>query len=88
MTTPKVVVGDGFSNATYAPRISLALRAAVPIFQHVWLDGLVSWTYSPFAHTSDFASGKSDVVAPEQIALPGEPSSGYVLGVGLRVGAK
>ena len=91
MTSPKVVVGDNFSAATYAPRISLALRIAIPVFEHVWLDGHAGMTYSPFAHGGDFAAGKTmatEVVSAEQIALPGEPSSGYVLGIGLRVGAK
>jgi len=88
--TPKVYVGDNFSAATYAPRIALAVRVAVPLFEHVWLDGLAGLTYAPFAHGSVFETGASasDPVSPELVALPGEPSTGYVLGIGIRVGAK
>jgi len=86
--TPKVYVGDSFSAATYAPRIAFALRVAVPLFEHVWLDGLAGLTYAPFAHGSVFATGSNEMIAPELVALPGEPSTGYLLGIGIRVGAK
>ncbi|MDQ3341687.1 MAG: hypothetical protein M4D80_41585 [Myxococcota bacterium] len=87
-TAPKYYVGDGFSIATYAPRIALALRIAVPLFEHVWLDGSAGYTYAPFAHGSSFESPNDAGIAPELVALPGEPSGGYAIGVGLRVGAK
>ena len=89
-TMPKTYVGDSFSAATYAPRLALALRVAVPLFEHVWLDGLAGFTYSPFAHGGVFDPDPkvADIIAPELVAMPGEPSSGYVLGVGIRVGAK
>jgi hypothetical protein len=90
-TDPKIHVGDNFSAATYAPRVSLALRVAVPVFEYVWLDGLAGVTYAPFGHAEPFAAGETmatDLAPPEQLALPGEPATGYVLGIGLRVGAR
>jgi hypothetical protein len=85
----KVFVGDNFEAINYAPRISLALRVAVPLFEHVWLDGLVGWTYTPFAHGSAFeAEPMADPLTPEAIALPGEPSTGFSIALGLRVGAR
>jgi hypothetical protein len=81
--TTNVYVGDGFETANITPRFSLAVRLAVPLFQHVWLDGLAAWTFSPFVHSDEYAA----VVPDDQIALPGEPNSGYVLGIGLRLGA-
>jgi hypothetical protein len=85
----KLFVGDNFSATTYTPRIALALRVAVPLFRHVWLDGLAGLTYSPLSHTSAFETPSSDpALANAAISMPGEPSSGYVLGVGIRVGAK
>jgi hypothetical protein len=86
--SPKYYVGDDLSVATYAPRIALALRIAVPLFEHVWLDGLAGYTYAPFAHGSVFEAAADVAIAPELIALPGEPSSGYAIGIGLRVGSK
>jgi hypothetical protein len=90
-TTPKLYVGDNFKASTIAPRVAVALRVAVPLFEHVWLDGLAGWTYTPFAHTESF--GTTGMIDPNTtpgvlVALPGEPSSGYVLGIGLRVGPR
>ena len=86
---PKYYVGDDFSITTYAPRISLALRIAVPLFEHVWLDGSAGYTYAPFSHGSSFETVVDDAIVPaELVALPGEPSGGFAVGIGLRVGAK
>jgi len=84
-----VYVGDGFEHATYAPRIAVALRIAVPLFAHVWLDGLASVSYAPFGHGEVFAPTAMPVtmIPPEAVALPGDPSRGFQLGIGLRVGA-
>lgn len=89
-TAPKLVVGDNFSASTYTPRLALALRVAVPLFEQVWLDGLAGITVSPFAHDGVFEADKvaSEMFGAEAIALPGEPTSGYVLGIGLRWGAR
>jgi len=89
-------VGDAFSRTTLTPRIAAAVRLAVPLFDHVWLDGLASVTFAPFGHTGSFAA--SPVVDPTNpgdvpvtelslLALPGESSGGLLLGVGLRIGA-
>lgn len=89
--SPKLHVGDNFKASTIAPRVSVALRVAVPLFEHVWLDGLAGWSYTPFAHTEAFRVEKMidpNTTPPDLVALPGEPGSGYVLGIGLRVGAR
>ncbi len=82
-----VYVGDGFDTATYTPRLSFGLRISVPLFEHVWLEGVASYALMPFAHASAFQAEKvPTTTTADQIALPGEPSSGWVLGVGLRAG--
>lgn len=84
----KLYVGDGFETATYTPRISLALRISVPLFHRVWLDGLVSYALMPLGHGDAYQATKAPpMTSADQIALPGEPSAGWGLGVGLRVGA-
>jgi hypothetical protein len=85
-----LAVGDHFTHSTIAPRATAALRVAVPLFDHVWLDGIASVTYSPLAHGDDFAAGVPPPVGtlPADIALPGEPAATFHLGIGLRVGAK
>jgi hypothetical protein len=84
-----VYVGDGFDHATYSPRIAVALRVAVPLFAHVWLDGLASVSYAPVGHDDVFAptAMPATMIPPELVALPGEPSRSFQLGIGLRVGA-
>jgi hypothetical protein len=74
----------------YTPRLAATLRLALPLFDHVWLDGLASLSVSPFAHADGFASdvpsnGPSKGV--DVYALPGEPPAVIQLGVGLRIGA-
>jgi hypothetical protein len=86
-------VGDRFSRTTYTPRLGGALRLVVPLFDHVWLDGLASITFGPFGHTDDFtvttlADGTVPGGAPPtEVALPGESRRALVLGIGIRVGA-
>ncbi len=86
--TGKLYVGDKFETATYTPRISIALRISIPLFQHLWLDGVASYTLMPFGHSDAFepATAPSGLTAKE-VALPGEPGAGLVLGVGLRLGS-
>ncbi len=87
--TQKLYVGDNFRATTYTPRISLALRVAVPLFDHVWLDGLAALMFLPGGHGGEFATeGPNNQSTLGLTSLPGEPSSGYLLGVGLRVGAR
>jgi hypothetical protein len=75
--------------ASHQPRVAAALRIAIPLFEHVWLDAIASVTYVPFAHADPF------VVDPEALpqgtdpalyTLPGEPVTSMQLGIGLRVG--
>jgi hypothetical protein len=81
---------DGQRTRTYTPRLAAGLSIAVPLFEHVWLDGIASVTYAPFGHVEPFAA--PDQGAPSKfdagkLALPGEPRAMVQLGVGLRVGA-
>lgn len=86
--TAKILVGDHFETATFTPRISLALRVAVPLFSRVWLDGIAAFEGMPLGHTSQFAPEKAPAgTTADMVALPGEPSSSWTLGVGLRLGA-
>ena len=79
-------VGDGLDESSYTPRLALALRVAVPLFSHVWLDGLASATFAPFGHRDDYG-GSSGMPGTSAFPLPGEPGTGIQLGVGLRVGS-
>jgi hypothetical protein len=86
-TANTIYVGDGFDTATYTARITLGLRISVPLFRHVWLEGAASYALMPFAHATAFQAEKvPTMTTADQIALPGEPSSGWILGVGLRAG--
>ena len=88
-STNAIYVGDGFHVATYTPRVEAALRVAVPLFAHVYLDGIASVTLAPFGHGGAYVPMSSPPgVPPDQIALPGDPVATYVLGLGLRVGAR
>ena len=75
---------------SYAPRLAAALRIALPLFDHVWLDGIASYTYSPLGHVAAFPSIDKVAGPPDELAkraLPGEPSGALQLGIGLRIGA-
>jgi hypothetical protein len=90
MGDTKSYVGDGFRVLTYGPRVALALRVAVPLFEHVWLDGIASLTLMPFNHADAYpplTAPQPDYVPVDQVLLPGEPGSALQLGVGLRIGA-
>jgi hypothetical protein len=91
----KVFVGDKFAESTISPRFSAGVRVAVPLFEHVWLDGLASVAAAPLAHVDPFATatmpgmnGTGTVPGPEFASLPGEPTLGVWLGIGLRIGAR
>ncbi|HET7499515.1 MAG TPA: hypothetical protein VFK02_00875 [Kofleriaceae bacterium] len=75
--------------ASYQARTAAALRIAVPLFDGVWLDGIASITYVPFAHADPFnldPKGLPLLPDPSLYMLPGEPTSTVQLGIGLRVG--
>jgi len=81
-------VGDNFSATTYTPRVSAALRIAIPLFDHVWLDGLAAATVAPFGHSDDYAPAPDGTTMNGAgFPLPGDPLFGVQLGVGLRLGA-
>ncbi len=79
-------VGDGLDESSFTARLALALRVAVPLFRHVWLDGLASVTLAPFGHREDYGSPATQT-SPGAFPIPGEPSRSIQLGIGLRVGA-
>ncbi len=91
----KVFVGDSFSTTTLSPRLSAGVRLAVPLFEHVWLDGAFSVAASPLSHGDRFAN-TGEMVSPDgtvvpgqgEFSLPGEPTFGMWLGIGLRVGGR
>jgi len=81
--TPRV--GDNFSAATWTPRAAATVRVAVPLFDHVWLDGTIAGELAPggagpYTATSDPAVGPAPTI-------PAEPGAWLAIGVGLRVGA-
>ena len=76
--------GGSFDAETWTPRAAASLRVAVPLFDHVWLEGtaaadLTVGAHGPFMGAPDAAGNV--------VTVPGEPSAGITLGVGLRVGA-
>ncbi len=59
----------------------------MPLFAHVWLDGVASAQVEALGHDQPFPAMRSPAgVPPDQIALPGEPIATLQLAVGLRVG--
>lgn len=94
--TGKTFVGDHLDEATVTPRLAASIRIAVPLFEHVWLDGLVGIQLAPFGHSDPFGStsglNADGTMDPntgmvDQLALPGEPGHGWRIAIGLRVGA-
>jgi hypothetical protein len=84
--TGVVVPVDGERERTYAPRLTAALRIAVPLFDRVWLEGTGSATYAPLGHFAPFRPAGQSGDADKR-ALPGEPRTMIQLGIGLRVGS-
>ena len=86
-----IKIGDGFSRSTITPRASVALRIAIPLFEHVWFDAIGAITMAPFGHTDPYALPPGTLLPypepPDQLALPGEPRGAIQVGFGLRVGA-
>ena len=81
-----VYVGDQLDTTTWTPRAAVAVRVAVPLAPHVFLDGLAGATAMPFGHGDDYAAGRTPPgLTPAQVALPGEPAYALQLAVGLRV---
>jgi len=76
----------GVHEETYTPRVGASLRASVPLFAHVWLEGTAAIVLAPFGHGDPFpgAPDASGNMMPGSI--PGEPAASAQLGVGVRVG--
>jgi hypothetical protein len=91
-TTGKIYVGDHLDAISYTPRVALALRVALPLFDHVWLEGLAAASLAPFGHTEPFPPGVNPMGAMNEpasdFALPGEPLAAFQLGVGVRIGGR
>lgn len=80
-------VGDHLDASTFTPRLGATLRVAVPLFDHVWLDGIASVTLAPLGHTDAFTPAVPIPGVPlDQLVLPGEPLGSAQLGIALRVG--
>jgi hypothetical protein len=78
-------VGDGFRAETWTPRAQASVRIAVPLFDHVWLEGTAAAQLAPGGHGAfDSAPDAAGNVAA---TIPAEPIASLALGVGLRVGA-
>lgn len=80
---------DDHPQHTTTPRLMAALRIAVPLFEHVWLDGIATFAWAPLGHVEPFgvaAQGGTPGI-DAKLALPGEPQAMIQLGVGLRIGA-
>ena len=77
----------GESAASFGPRAAASVRLAIPLFDHVWLDGTAGVALSPL-HADPRASKTIDPTTGAALPpLPGEPLATYQLGVGLRIGA-
>jgi len=75
----------GVQQATYTPRVGASLRASLPVFAHVWLEGTAAITVAPFGHGDPFP-GQTDPNGMMPGTIPGEPAASAQLGVGVRVG--
>jgi hypothetical protein len=90
-TSALVYVGDDLHAVSWTPRAAGAIRVAVPLFDHVWLDLGAQLVIAPGRHASSYpfiAGANAPPVEPAQdLSLPGEPLGAFTVGVGLRLGA-
>lgn len=84
--TNELYVGDAYDHSTYLPRAAVALRASFPIVRHVWLDAVAAYTLTPFGTSSATDDDPTMGTADPNLAMPPEPTRGYQLGIGVRVG--
>ncbi len=82
--TMESYVGDNYDKVTYLPRVTAGVRFAFPIVRHVWLDAVAAFTLTPITERSRF--DPETMVVDPTVAMPPEPTHGYQLGVGIRVG--
>lgn len=77
----------GLHQTSYTPRLTGAVRIAVPLADHVWLDGTASVALAPFGHADPFPGMMPDPSGGTNPgAIPGEPDAAAQLSVGVRVG--
>jgi hypothetical protein len=83
---PKVPPCDqtDLHQTSYTPRLTGALRVAVPLFPQVWLDGAAAIMLAPFGHSDPFYGMPDASGAKGEIS--GEPDAAAQLSVGVRVG--
>jgi len=75
----------GLHQTTYTPRLTGAVRVAVPLFEHVWLDGTASVALAPFGNAAPVPAPFPDASGNMGV-IPGEPDAAAQLSIGLRVG--
>lgn len=76
----------GLHQTSYTPRLTGALRIAVPLADHVWLDGTASVALAPFGHADPFPGMMPDPSGTSPGMIAGEPDAAAQLSVGVRVG--
>jgi hypothetical protein len=76
----------GLHQASVTPRLTGAVRIAVPLFDHVWLDGTASVMLAPFGHADPIPGLMPDASGMTPGVIPGEPDAAAQLSIGLRVG--
>lgn len=82
-----VYVGDSFHVQSYTPRVAASLRISIPLFEHVWLDGMATIQLAPFGHDQPYPGpGTDPIFTSAQLAIPGDPRGSTQLAIGLRVG--
>lgn len=84
--TNELYVGDDYDHTTYLPRAAVALRASFPIVRHVWLDAVAAYTLTLFGASSATDDDPTMGTTDPNLAMPPEPTRGYQLGIGVRVG--
>jgi hypothetical protein len=77
-------IGPAFHTDTWTPRLAASVRVSVPLFEHVWLEGVASGHVAPGSKGE--LAGEADASGYMPVT-PGEPGAWLTLGVGLRVGA-
>ncbi|MCX5746275.1 MAG: hypothetical protein NT062_27675 [Proteobacteria bacterium] len=66
------------TTTSWTPRATAAMRIAIPLFEHVWLDGMATVALAPF--------GPRAATMADGMIAPADPFATLQLGVGLRVG--
>jgi hypothetical protein len=75
----------GLHQTSYTPRLTGALRVAVPLLPHIWLDGTAAVVLAPFGHGDPFLGTMPDP-SGAMGTIAGEPDAAAQLSIGVRVG--